>query len=178
MLRGLFTNRTVLNHLCPDSPPGHTVFAPTGEVLPVWVAAERYAQAGLPTVLIAGERYGTGSSRDWAAKGTHLLGVRAVLAQGFERIHRSNLVGMGILPLRLPPAWRPDALKLVPGDEVEVHSDPQGLAPRTPIRVVLRRASGAIESCEATALLETALDVALIQAGGVIPMILRRALAA
>jgi aconitate hydratase len=163
MLRGLFTNITVLNHLCLDSPPGYTVFAPTGEVLPVWVAAERY---------------GTGSSGDWAAKGTHLLGVRAVLAQGFERIHRSNLVGMGILPLRLPHAWHPDALKLVPGDEVEVHADPQALVPRAPIRVVLRRGSGATESCEATALLETTLDVALIQAGGVIPMILRRTLAA
>jgi aconitate hydratase len=178
MLRGLFTNRTVVNSLCPDSPPGHTVFAPTGEVLPVWIAAERYAQAGLPTVLIAGERYGTGSSRDWAAKGTHLLGVRAVLAQSFERIHRSNLVGMGILPLRIPSAWRPDALKLVPGDEVEVHAEPQALVPRASIRVVLRRASGTVESCEATALLETELDIALIRAGGVIPMILQRALAA
>ncbi|MCW2241412.1 aconitate hydratase AcnA [Azospirillum canadense] len=178
MLRGLFTNRTVVNQLCPDAPAGHTVFAPTGEVQPVWIAADRYAQAGLPTVLIAGERYGTGSSRDWAAKGTHLLGVRAVLAQSFERIHRSNLVGMGILPLRLPSAWRPDTLKIAPGDRVEVHADPMALEPRASVRVVLRRASGAVEQCEATALLETALDVALIQAGGVIPMILRRALAA
>jgi aconitate hydratase len=178
MLRGLFTNRTIVNHLCPDSPPGHTVFAPTGEVQPVWIAAERYAQAGLRTVLIAGERYGTGSSRDWAAKGTHLLGVRAVLAQSFERIHRSNLVGMGILPLRLPSTWRPDTLGIVPGDRVVIHADPSVLVPRASIRIVLQRASGESKTCEATALLETALDVALIQAGGVIPMILRRALAA
>jgi aconitate hydratase len=177
MLRGLFTNRTVVNQLCPDAPAGHTVFAPTGEVQPVWIAADRYAQAGLPTVLIAGERYGTGSSRDWAAKGTHLLGVRAVLAQSFERIHRSNLIGMGILPLRLPSTWRPDALRITPGDRVEVHADPLALVPRASIQVVLRRASGETEECEAKALLETALDVALIQAGGVIPMILRRALA-
>jgi aconitate hydratase len=178
MLRGLFTNKTVVNFLCPDSTPGHTVFAPTGEVLPVWVAAERYAKACLPTVLIAGERYGTGSSRDWAAKGTYLLGVRAVLAQSFERIHRSNLVGMGILPLRLPPEWRPETLKLAPGDEVEVHADLRTLTPRATIRVVLKRASGTLESCDAAALLETVLDVAIIRAGGVIPMILRRALAA
>ena len=177
MLRGLFTNRTVVNYLAPDGPPGHTVFAPTGERLPVWVAAERYEQAGLPTVLIADERYGTGSSRDWAAKGTQLLGIRAVLAQSFERIHRSNLVGMGILPLRLPPSWRSDALGLVPGDLVEIQADPATLVPRASIRVALHRASGESETCEATALLETALDVALIQAGGVIPMILRRALA-
>jgi aconitate hydratase len=178
MLRGLFTNRTVVNFLCPDSTPGHTVFAPTGKVLPVWVAAERYAKACLPTVLIAGERYGTGSSRDWAAKGTHLLGVRAVLAQSFERIHRSNLVGMGILPLRLPSEWRPETLKLAPGDELEVHADLRTLTPRATIRIVLKRASGTVESCDAAALLETKLDVALIQVGGVIPMILRRALAA
>ncbi|PWC33368.1 aconitate hydratase AcnA [Azospirillum sp. TSO35-2] len=178
MLRGVFTNKTIVNQLCPEAKPGQTVFVPTGERLPVWVAAERYAQAGLSTVLVAGERYGTGSSRDWAAKGTHLLGVRAVLALSFERIHRSNLVGMGILPLRLPPDWRPEVLKIAPGDRLEVHADPATLVPRASIRVALRRTSGATEECEATALLETELDVALIQAGGVIPMILRRALMA
>ncbi|MDQ2104976.1 aconitase family protein, partial [Azospirillum isscasi] len=178
MLRGLFTNRTVVNRLCPDSPAGQTVFAPTGELLPVWVAAERYARAGLPTVLIAGERYGTGSSRDWAAKGTHLLGVRTVLARSFERIHRSNLVGMGILPLRLPPSWSPETLGLTPGDRVEIHADASALVPRASVRVTVHRKSGGSETGEATALLETALDVALIRAGGVIPMILRRALAA
>jgi aconitate hydratase len=178
MLRGLFTNRTVVNHLAPGAPPGHTVFAPTGEVLPAWRAATRYAEAGLPVVIIAGERYGTGSSRDWAAKGAQLLGARAVLANGFERIHRQNLVGMGVVPLRLPEGWRPEALALKPGDVIEVALDLAALAPRATVAVTIRRADGTAMTGEATALLDTARDVALVQGGGMIPTILRTALAA
>jgi aconitate hydratase len=178
MLRGLFTNRSVVNHLTPDAPPGHTVFAPTGEVLPAWRAAARYRTAGLPVVLLAGERYGTGSSRDWAAKGAQLLGARAVLASSFERIHRSNLIGMGVLPLRLPQDWRAQALGLRPGDVIEIGWDPASLAPRAMLPVRLRRVSGAVEEGQAMALLDTARDVALIRAGGIIPMILQRALEA
>jgi aconitate hydratase len=178
MLRGLFTNRTVVNHLAPGAPAGHTVFAPTGEVLPAWRAAARYAEAGLPVVIIAGERYGTGSSRDWAAKGAQLLGARAVLANSFERIHRANLVGMGVVPLRLPEGWRPEALALRPGDVFEIALDLAALAPRALVPVTLRRADGATLPGHATALLETAREVALIQGGGMIPTILRRALAA
>ena len=111
MLRGLFVNRAARNELYPAAPPGATVHAPSGEVLPLWRAAERYRDDGTPVVLVAGERYGTGSSRDWAAKGPALLGVRAVLAVSFERIHRSNLVGMGILPIRLPAEWHPTELR-------------------------------------------------------------------
>lgn len=178
MVRGLFTNKTVVNHLCPAAPPGHTAFAPTGEVLPVWRAAARYAEAGLPVVILAGERYGTGSSRDWAAKGAQLLGVRAVLANSFERIHRSNLVGMGVVPLRLPEGWRPEGLRLVPGDTVEVALDLDALAPRARIPVVIRRADGGTLAGDAIALVETMREVALIRGGGMIPTILRRALEA
>ncbi len=178
MLRGLFTNRTVLNHLAPGAPAGHTAFAPTGEVLPAWRAAARYADAGLPVVLVAGERYGTGSSRDWAAKGAHLLGARAVLANSFERIHRANLVGMGVVPLRLPEGWRPEALGLRPGDVIEVALDLDTLAPRAAIPVAIRRADGGTTEGTASALLETAREVALIRGGGMIPTILRVALAA
>ncbi len=112
MLRGAFTNSTVRNQLSDEIPPGDTVFAPTGEMLPLWVAAERYAELGRSTIIVAGERYGAGSSRDWAAKCPALLGTRAVLALSFERIHRSNLIGMGILPLRLPAQYGPDRLAL------------------------------------------------------------------
>jgi len=179
MLRGLFTNKAALNHLRPGMPAGHTVFAPTGEALPVWRAARRYAEAGLRVVILAGERYGTGSSRDWAAKGAQLLGARAVLANSFERIHRSNLVGMGVLPLRLPEGWRFDALGIAPGDTVEIDWDLAALAPRAAIPVALRRAAtGEALAGTATALVETAREVALVQAGGMIPMILRRALEA
>jgi aconitate hydratase len=97
MLRGLFTNKSVRNLLASDLAPGTTIHAGSGERMALWRAAERYAEEGRSTVLFAGERYGMGSSRDWAAKGVALLGVRAVLALGFERIHRSNLIGMGIL---------------------------------------------------------------------------------
>ena len=177
MLRGLFTNRTVVNYLARELARGLTIFAPSGEVLPVWQAAARYADAGLPTVLMAGERYGTGSSRDWAAKGAQLLGCRAVLANSFERIHRANLVCMGIVPLQMPPEWRPRELGLAPGDVIEIGWNLASLAPRCTIPLALRRAAdGNTETGTATALLDTAREVSLIQAGGMIPTILRQAL--
>lgn len=120
MLRGLFTNRTVVNHLVPGARAGQTVFAPGGEALPAWRAASRYAGAGLPVVIVAGERYGTGSSRDWAAKDAQLLGARAVLANSFERIHRANFVCVGVVSLQEPGGWRPDSLRLAPGDTIEI----------------------------------------------------------
>ncbi|MFC7738775.1 aconitate hydratase AcnA [Roseomonas sp. GCM10028921] len=178
MLRGLFTNKAAVNHLAPGFAAGQTVFAPTGEMLPAWRAAARYAEAGLPVVIIAGERYGTGSSRDWAAKGAQLLGARAVLANSFERIHRSNLVGMGVLPLRLPEGWRFDTLGLRPGDLIEIEWNPAALTPRAEVPVTVRRADGTAVQGMAVALLDTARDVRLIQAGGMIPTILRQALSA
>jgi aconitate hydratase len=177
MLRGLFTNRTLVNRLCPNAPPGHTVFAPTEEVLPIWQAAARYQDAGLPMVILAGERYGTGSSRDWAAKGAQLLGVRAILANSFERIHRANLVGMGILPLRMPASWCAKEMQIVAADTIEIACDIHKLAPRCAVPVTLRRSlSGQTLTVEGTAMLDTAREVHLIQAGGIIPMILERAL--
>ncbi|ONG56084.1 aconitate hydratase [Pseudoroseomonas deserti] len=177
MLRGLFTNRAVTSFLGAPLTAGRTVFAPDGAVLPVWQAAARYAGLGLPVVILAGERYGTGSSRDWAAKGAQLLGARAVLACSFERIHRANLVGMGVLPLKLPAGWRPEAMRLQPGDTLEIGWDLEGLAPRAALPVTLRRGDGRVEQATATALLETTREVRLVQAGGMIPLILRQALA-
>ena len=175
MLRGLYANRAVRHELDPAIPPGSSVHAPTGEILPLWRVAERYRSEGQPVVVVAGERYGTGSSRDWAAKGLGLLGVRAVLAPSFERIHRSNLIGMGILPLRLAPEKHPRNLRLRPGDRIEVDADAQRLAPRIPVTVTVHRASGASETFETTAAVETALEVEILRGGGIIPLILRRA---
>ena len=176
MLRGLFTNKAAINHLCPGAPAGHSA-TPDGEIVPVWRAAARYREAGLPVVIVAGERYGTGSSRDWAAKGVQLLGVRVVLANSFERIHRANLVCMGVLPLQLPDSWRPQALGLHPGDTLEIAWDPAALAPRCPVAVTLRRAiSGETIEGRGTAVLDTAREVSLVQAGGIIPTILNHAL--
>ena len=180
MLRGLFTNRTLVNRLCPSAPPGHTVFAPTGEVLPVWRAASRYVEAGLPVVIIAGERYGTGSSRDWAAKGAQLLGARVVLANSFERIHRANLIGMGIVPLQIPAGVDGQAAADRSGrhDRDRLGCREAGaFAARSRSRCI-ERGTGETIAIIATALVDTVRDVRLIQEGGIIPMILGQALAA
>ncbi|KRE11682.1 aconitate hydratase [Bosea sp. Root483D1] len=178
MLRGLFTNRTVVNGLASGLPPGSTLHVPTGEILPLWRAAERYRAAGEAMVVVAGERYGTGSSRDWAAKGLGLLGVKAVLASSFERIHRSNLIGMGILPLQLPPGTGPASLGLTPGDMIEIEAWPDAIAPRCAVAASIHRAGGSVETLSLNAAIETALECETLRAGGVISLILGRQIAA
>ena len=173
MLRAAFHSKTLKNLLAPSAPVAHTLHAPSGQVLPIWEAARRHAEDGQPVVLVAGERYGTGSSRDWAAKGQRLLGIRAVLAVSFERIHRSNLIGMGILPLRLP-----QALRLQPGDRIEVEAEAGGFGPGSLLAVRIHRRSGAIDALQVTAAVETRFEMELLEAGGVIPAILHRMLAA
>jgi aconitate hydratase len=173
MVRGLFTNKTVKNLLDPSVKPGQTIHLPSRDVLPLWDAAERYRAEGVPVVLLAGERYGMGSSRDWAAKGVALLGVRAVLAASFERIHRSNLVNMGILPLRLPKDRHPANLNVAAGDLIEVAADPDKLVPRADIRVTLHRADGRVEEFTCKAAVETSLEVRVLLGGGIIPVILK-----
>ncbi|KVR55006.1 aconitate hydratase [Burkholderia ubonensis] len=176
MVRAAFYNRTLVNRLRPGMPVAHTLHVPSGDVLPIFEAAQRYQQNGDAVVLVAGERYGTGSSRDWAAKGQRLLGIRAVLAVSFERIHRSNLIGMGILPMRLAPGVHPDTLDLQPGDKLEVDAAGDTLSPRcrVPVRVV--RANGSVQPIQATAAVETQLECALLRSGGVIPLILQKSL--
>ena len=175
MLRGLFTNRTIRNLLAENIPPGSTLFAPDGSILPLYQATERYRDAGLSTVILAGERYGMGSSRDWAAKGAALLGARAVLATSFERIHRSNLVNMGVLPIALPPECHPFRLQLRPGDTLDIDAEPTRLAPRATIPITLHRATGATEDFTARAEIETAQEMEVLATGGILPTILRRA---
>ena len=177
MMRAAFHSRSLVNLLRPGLPLAHTLHVPSGEVLPIWEAAGRYRDEGRAVVLVAGERYGTGSSRDWAAKGQRLLGIRAVLASSFERIHRSNLIGMGILPLRLADGIGPAALALQPGDQIEIDADAQTLVPRGTVAVRIHRSDGRIEPLEARAAVETRLEVELLRHGGVIPMILRRTVA-
>ncbi|SSW65604.1 aconitate hydratase AcnA [Achromobacter agilis] len=172
MMRAAFYSKSLVNLLCPEAPVGHTRHAPSGRVEPIWDAAARYARAGQPVVLLAGERFGTGSSRDWAAKGQRLLGIRAVLAVSFERIHRSNLIGMGILPLRLPEGVTPASLRIRSGDRIEVGAEAAALAPRAPVPVRILRAGGQVETLQAAAAVETRLEVRLLRMGGVIPAIL------
>jgi aconitate hydratase len=176
MVRAAFYNRTLINRVRPGMPVAHTLHVPSGDVLPIFEAAQRYQQDGDSVVLVAGERYGTGSSRDWAAKGQRLLGIRAVLAVSFERIHRSNLIGMGILPLRFAPGTSPDTLDLQPGDKLEVDAAGDTLSPRCKIAVRVVRANGSVQPIEATAAVETRLECALLRSGGVIPLILQKSL--
>jgi aconitate hydratase len=176
MIRAAFYNRTLVNLLQADLPAAHTLHVPSGDVLPCFEAAARYRDAGDAVVLIAGERYGTGSSRDWAAKGQRLLGIRAVLAVSIERIHRSNLIGMGILPLRLPPGVTPATLRIRPGDTIEIDAPPHALTPRGRVPVRIVRADGQRESFDALAAVETQLEAQLLREGGVIPSILRKTL--
>jgi aconitate hydratase len=173
MLRGLFTNPSVRNLLGADIPPGSTIHAPSGEVLPLWQAAAQYAAEGESVVVVAGDRYGMGSSRDWAAKGQYLLGVRAVLAVGFERIHRSNLCNMGILPLELPAA-----LSLGLGDRIEIDMPDDALAPSTPCAVRVHYADGRVHAFTARAAVETRAEVRVLKAGGLLPLMLRASLTA
>ncbi|UWU25354.1 aconitate hydratase AcnA (plasmid) [Rhizobium sp. CB3060] len=176
MIRGLFTNKTVSNLIGADIPPGSTIHAPSGEIMSLWAAAQLYAAEDRSVVVVAGERYGMGSSRDWAAKGVSLLGVRAVLALSFERIHRWNLIGMGILPLRLPEAFGPADLAFAAEDLVEVSADPARIEPRCKVGVVVKRATGQKISLTATAAIETNAEVDILRAGGILPLILRNAM--
>ncbi|SDG58902.1 aconitase [Bradyrhizobium sp. Rc2d] len=176
MLRGLFTNKSVRNLLGPDLVPGTTIHAGSGECMSLRRAAERYAQEGRSVVIVAGERYGMGSSRDWAAKGVALLGVRAVLALSFERIHRSNLIGMGILPLRLPADRHPRDLDLRPDDSLEIEALAEMVTPRAAINVRILRNGAETDRFVATAAVETNLECEILRVGGLLPLILRNAM--
>ncbi|OWJ66674.1 aconitate hydratase AcnA [Inquilinus limosus] len=175
MRRGLYTNRTVRNLLDPALAPGTTRHLPSGEALPLWRAAERYGAEDVPTVILAGERYGAGSSRDWAAKGAALLGVRAVLATSFERIHRANLAGMGVLPLRLPADRHPDALALAPEDWIEIDALGETLRPHSIVTVRICRTQGQVDTFETVAAIETLVELDTLRAGGIMPLIVAQA---
>jgi aconitate hydratase len=167
MVRGLFDNRTASNALIDGRPASRTVYAPTMEEGPLWEIAERYRKEGRSVVIVAGERYGTGSSRDWAAKGVALLGVRAVIARSFERIHRTNLVGMGVLPILID---RDAAFCVGPADRIEI--DATRVEPRGTVDITLRRADGHSQHVLGRAAVETDREAAILMSGGMIPAIL------
>lgn len=171
MMRAAFHNKTLINRLLSKQQVAHTVHQPSNELQPIWDVASTYAADNQATVIVAGERYGMGSSRDWAAKGQRLLGVRAVLAMSFERIHRSNLIGMGILPILLGTP-----LEVQAGDQIEVVADALLLVPRCPVQVILHKTGGQSEAIQATAAIETQFEIDLLKAGGVIPFILKKTL--
>jgi len=176
MVRGTFANIRLRNYLVPDQEGGVTRYWPTGEVLSVFEAAMRYKSSGTPLVVLAGAEYGTGSSRDWAAKGTALLGIRAVLATSFERIHRSNLVGMGVLPLQFPEGQTWQGLGLTGEEVIDILEPETGLTPRCRVRVVARKSDGQTIEFSCVARIDTPVELEYYRHGGILPMVLRKVL--
>ena len=173
MTRGTFANIRIRNLLAAGTEGGVTRKLPSGEVMPVYDAAMLYKAEGTPLVVLAGAEYGTGSSRDWAAKGTMMLGVKAVLAASFERIHRSNLVGMGVLPLVLPASWQELGLT---GDETFDIPIDGSLAPRSTIVVTATSPDGTKHEIPCLVRIDTPVELDQFQAGGILPFVLRRLL--
>jgi aconitate hydratase len=170
MMRGTFANVRIKNLMLPGTEGGVTLFG--GEKLPIYDAAMRYIAQGTPTVVFGGEEYGTGSSRDWAAKGTQLLGVKAVIARSFERIHRSNLVGMGVLPLQFTGTDSAQSLG-IKGDETIEIVGLDALRPQQEIAVVIRKPSGEEKRITVRSRIDTAIEVDYYKHGGILPYVLR-----
>jgi aconitate hydratase len=181
MMRGTFANVRVKNLMLPPGPDGSRVEGgytlKDGQQLPIYEAAMAWQAEGTPTVVFAGEEYGTGSSRDWAAKGTALLGIRAVVARSFERIHRSNLVGMGVLPLQFKPGDSWQGLGLTGAETVELRVADE-LKPQGDATLVITRADGSVRDVTVTLRVDTPIEVTYLRHGGILPFVLRQLLAA
>ena len=183
MMRGTFANVRIKNLMIPPDSTGSreeggvTLFQPGQEKMFIYDAAMKYMAEGTPTVIFAGEEYGTGSSRDWAAKGTQLLGIKAVVARSFERIHRSNLVGMGVLPLQFKAGQSWETLGLTGDELIDVVPHPQ-LLPQSDAKLVITRADGSRQEVTVTLRVDTPIEVDYYQNGGILPYVLRQLLAA
>jgi aconitate hydratase len=173
MMRGTFANIRIRNAMTPGVEGGVTRYVPTGEAMPIYDAAMLYKASATPLVVIAGKEYGTGSSRDWAAKGTNLLGVRAVIAETYERIHRSNLVGMGVLPLQFVNGANRESLGLT-GDEQFTVTGIATLQPRQEMDVEVARGDGSTSTFRARVRIDTANELEYFRAGGILHYVLRR----
>jgi aconitate hydratase len=176
MVRGTFANVRIKNLMVPGVEGGVTILHPDGERTSIYDASMRYQEEGVPLIIFAGQEYGTGSSRDWAAKGTRLLGVRAVVAQSFERIHRSNLVGMGVLPCQFKDETTAATLRLDGSETFDVTGIEAGIKPLQDVTLVIHRASGAIEEIPITLRIDTPIEVDYYRHGGILPYVLRQLL--
>jgi aconitate hydratase len=176
MVRGTFANVRIRNLLTPGEEGGVTVHQPDGAKSTIYAAAMRYAEEHVPLIVIAGQEYGTGSSRDWAAKGTMLLGVRAVLAKSFERIHRSNLIGMGILPCQLPADLDLASLKLTGAETFDILGIETGVAVKQGATLRINAAAG-IREVPLQLRIDTPIEAEYYRNGGILPYVLRARLA-
>jgi aconitate hydratase len=177
MTRGTFANVRIRNLMLGGEEGGLTLFQPSGEKMTIYEAAVKYAETKTPLIVIAGKEYGTGSSRDWAAKGTALIGVKAVVAQSFERIHRSNLVGMGVLPLQFKEGTTAQSLKLDGTELYEVVGLGPRVRPQQEMRLWIKRRSGAVEIVPVRCRIDTQIETDYYQHGGILPYMLRQLLA-
>ncbi len=185
MMRGTFANVRIKNLMLPAKTDGsrveggYTLHQPSGERMAIYDAAMRYIESGTPTVIFAGEEYGSGSSRDWAAKGTQLLGVKAVIARSFERIHRSNLVGMGVLPCQFLGDDSPESLGLVGNEQIDLLGVENGeLRPQQKLELVITSADGRRREIQVLLRIDTPIEVDYYKHGGILPFVLRELLAA
>ena len=178
MMRGTFANIRIRNEMLGGEEGGNTLYIPTGEKLAIYDAAMRYQATGTPLVVIAGQEYGTGSSRDWAAKGTNLLGVKAVIAESFERIHRSNLVGMGVLPLQFKLDQNRKSLRLTGKETLDILGlTGADIQPRMNLTLVITREDGQQEKVEVLCRIDTLNEVEYFKAGGILHYVLRQLIA-
>ncbi len=176
MVRGTFANIRIRNQLAPGTEGGWTRHLPDGETMTIYDAAMKYQQENVPLIILAGAEYGTGSSRDWAAKGTLLLGVRAVIASSFERIHRSNLVGMGVLPLEFPQNQTWQSLGLTGEETYEIVGLDENLQPRSEVTVRATAADGSTKEFRAKVRIDTPVELEYYRHGGILPAVLRKLL--
>ncbi|HVX60767.1 MAG TPA: aconitate hydratase, partial [Pirellulales bacterium] len=177
MTRGTFANIRIRNQLAPGTEGGVTRHLPDGELMSIYDASIKYKSEGVPLIVLAGAEYGSGSSRDWAAKGTQLLGVRAVIAVSYERIHRSNLVGMGILPLEFPQGETWQSLGLTGEETFEIPGLDDNLTPRGKLTVRATSADGKVREFEATVRIDSPVERDYYRHGGILPTVLRKLLA-
>ncbi|EKV30410.1 Aconitate hydratase [Caenispirillum salinarum AK4] len=173
MMRGTFANIRIRNEMAPGTEGGVTKYQPSGDVMPIYDAAMKYAEQDTPLVVVAGKEYGTGSSRDWAAKGTNLLGVKAVIVESFERIHRSNLVGMGVLPLQFKDGVDRKTLKLDGTETFDIAGIADGIKPRQDVDVTIHRADGSSETIQVMCRIDTLDEVEYYRHGGILQYVLR-----
>jgi len=184
MMRGTFANVRIKNLMIPAKADGSrveggiTIHQPSGEQMAIYDAAMRYVADGVPTVVFGGEEYGTGSSRDWAAKGTQLLGVKAVIARSFERIHRSNLIGMGVLPLQFKGTDSAKSLGITGAESFDIEGLDGEIRPQQDLTLVVRAADGSEKRVAVLLRIDTAIEVDYFRHGGILPFVLRQLMAA
>ncbi len=177
MTRGTFANVRIKNLMLGGEEGGNTIYQPTGEKMAIYDAAVKHIASGTPLIILAGQEYGTGSSRDWAAKGTNLLGVKVVVAQSFERIHRSNLVGMGVLPLQFKEGTTAQTLKLDGSETYDIVGLDANLKPQQDLTLQITRKDGTVENIAVACRIDTPIEIDYYQHGGILPYVLRQLVA-